>query len=146
MHSGSCVPATSLSFDQQANSFQYQDILASRPGFSQVLPVLSATQAHTTHLTSKQLAVSTAHRNKNGSFSQKYALFWICCSGEWHIDRLTEERSVGSVIYSSRLLAGVHDGRSNISMCWSQGFLDDYGILRVPMRAKGTLEPGVELV
>ena len=31
-------------------------------------------------------------------------------------------------------------------MCWSQGSLDDYDILRVPMRAKGTLEPGVELV
>jgi hypothetical protein len=37
------------------------------------LPVLSATQAHTTHLTSRQVAVSLQHREKNGSFSHKYA-------------------------------------------------------------------------
>ena len=65
-------------------------------------------------------------------------------SGAWKVERLTEERSVGSVINSSRSEGGIHSP-GNCYVEWDKYIIDSKGNIRIPVRARRPLEEGEEL-
>jgi len=87
------------------------------------------------HLFSKHVyPTETYHRYVDGFYG----------SGAWKIERLTEERSVGSVINSSRIEGRIHSP-GNCYVEWDKFIIDSSGNIRIPVRARLPLEEGAEL-
>ena len=66
-------------------------------------------------------------------------------AGEFTIDRILYERSVGAVINSCEEDSTRSYPDWNVTLLWDQAFLDDSNVIRIPIVAKRNIEPGEEL-
>ena len=89
------------------------------------------------HLFSKHVyPVSTNHLYCDGFFG----------AGAMTAERMVEEMSAGSAINSSRLEGAVHNGGNNCYVDWKNNILDFDNMIRIPVRARGEVGAGEELV